>query len=188
MVRSVRERLLLVSAAAALWVVSARPWVLGAMPSAAPWQAPELPHQQSRDWINSEPLTLDDLRGQVVLVDFWTRECWNCRQSLPWLKSLRARYGDQGLRLIGVHTPELRYERGRDGVERYIERQDVQRPVMMDNDFSYWTAMNNRYWPTFYLIDKSGRVRQRVIGEVSPGDARAARIRDKIERLLSETL
>lgn len=180
--------LFLVPLAAAVWVASARPWALGAVPLKPPWEAPEFPHDARRDWINSAPLELDDLKGQVVVIDFWSRGCWNCRRSLPWLKSLRARYGDDGLRLVGVHTPEFKHERGREGVVAHVSEHEVQRPVMLDNDFSYWNAMGNRYWPTFYLIDKSGRVRQHIIGEVRPGDERAERIEAQIERLLAETV
>lgn len=180
--------LFIVPLVAAVWVVSARPWVLGAVPSTPPWQAPEFPHDAQRHWINSEPLELDDLKGRVVVLDFWSRGCWNCRRSLPWLKSLRARYGDDGLRLVGVHTPEFKHESGREGVEGHVAEHGVRRPVMLDNDFAYWDAMGNRYWPTFYLIDKSGRVRQRIIGEVRPGDDRAGRIEAQIERLLAETV
>lgn len=183
-----RSLLFIVPLAAALWVMSARPWVLGAVPSSPPWQAPEFPHAVRNDWINSAPLKLDDLAGHVVVIDFWTHGCWNCRRSLPWLKSLRARYGDEGLRLVGVHTPEFKHESERDAVKEHVAEHDIRRPVMLDNDFSYWDAMGNRYWPTFYLIDKSGRVRQRIDGEVRPGDERADRIEAQIERLLAETV
>jgi len=89
---------------------------------------------------------------------------------------------------VGVHTPEFEHEKSRAAVKRHVAEHDVRRPVMLDNDFSYWNAMGNRYWPTFYLVDKSGRVRQRIDGEVRPGDDRAAQIEAQIERLLAETI
>jgi len=179
---------LVVSLAAVLWLASARPWVLGAVPSTPPWPAPQFTHEQNRDWINSAPLKLGDLAGQVVVIDFWTYGCWNCRRSLPWLKTLRERYADQGLRVIGVHTPEFKHESQRARIEEHVAELGIEHPVMIDNDFSYWDAMENRHWPTFYLVDKSGRVRERIIGEVRPGDTRAGSIEATIRRLLAETV
>jgi len=187
-VRFIRSLLLVVAVAAALWVVSARPWALGAIPSPAPPTAPEFTHSGEQDWINSPPLTLESLEGQVVLIDFWTYGCWNCRRSLPVIKALKSRFGDQGLRVVGVHTPEFKHERSRARLKARVDELGIEHPVMVDNDFSYWDAMSNRYWPTFYLIDKSGRVRERMVGEIRPGDDRAENLEAKIRLLLSETV
>lgn len=175
-------------AAAVVWAVSSRPWALGPVPYEPPWRAPELTHSAPRDWINSRPLKLTELEGRVVLVDFWAYGCWNCRRSLPWVKALAAQFSDDGLVVLGVHTPEFKYEMDRGGVRRHVEQLGLEHPVMLDNDFSYWNAMDNRYWPTFYLIDKSGRVRDRVIGEVLPGSDKARRIEALLRTLLAETV
>lgn len=183
-----RSLVFFVAATAVIWAVSARPWALGADRRDAPWQAPEFTHSADSAWINSRPLKLADLEGRVVLIDFWTYGCWNCRRSFPWIKEMRARFSDEGLVVVGVHTPEFKYEMEQDGVRRHVEKLGLDHPVMMDNDFSYWEAMSNRYWPTFYLIDRSGRVRQRVIGEVLPNGEKARDIESRIRALLAETV
>ena len=153
---------------------------------AAP-QAPEFTHTAPADWINSKPLRLKDLRGYVVLLDFWTFECWNCYRSFPWLNQLEAKYEGQGLRVIGVHSPEFPRERNRARVAEKVEEFNLHHPVMIDNDFSYWQALENRYWPAFYLIDKRGYVRNLFVGETHVGDARANAIEQAIEQLLAES-
>jgi thiol-disulfide isomerase/thioredoxin len=174
--------------AAALWVASARPWALGAESTDPPRTAPEFTHDGAIDWINSRPLKLSELQGRVVLVDFWTYGCWNCRRSFPWIKSMASRFSDDGLVVIGVHTPEFKHEMDRSRVREHVEEYQIDHPVMVDNDFSYWNAMDNRYWPTFYLIDKSGRIRDRVVGEVRLEGDKAKKLEDRIRSLLSETV
>ncbi len=151
-----------------------------------PRKAPEFTHRAPDEWINSPPLTLAGLRGNVVLIDFWTFGCWNCYRSFPWLKALEAAYESRGLRVIGVHTPEFDHEKIRSSVVEKTAEFGLRHPVMMDNDFSYWRAMNNRFWPAFYLIDKRGFVRSVFFGETHSGDARARRIEKAVERLLGE--
>jgi thiol-disulfide isomerase/thioredoxin len=148
--------------------------------------APEFTHSQQDEWINSAPLTLESLRGQVVLLDFWTFDCWNCYRSFPWLTALEKRLAKQGLRVIGVHTPEFKHERVRANIEAKVKEFGLQHPTMMDNDFSYWRAMNNRYWPAFYLIDKQSRLRAQYAGETHAGDQQAQRIEADIRSLLAE--
>ncbi len=148
--------------------------------------APDFTHRKAADWINSAPLRLKDLRGRVVLIDIWTFECWNCYRSFPWLKSVEARYGPEGLMVIGVHSPEFEHERDRNAVVAKMREHGLEHPVMMDNDFSYWKALGNRYWPAFYLIDKQGRIRDRFFGETHEGDGRARQIEKAVERLLNE--
>lgn len=154
---------------------------------AAESPAPAFTHSSAEDWINSEPLTWSDLKGQVVLVDFWTFECWNCYRSFPWLHAVEDRYADQGLQVIGVHTPEFARERVRDNVVAKVHEFGLKHPVMMDNDFSYWNAFNNRYWPAFYLVDRSGNIRAAFYGETHQGDRNARQIEAKIEALLAES-
>jgi thiol-disulfide isomerase/thioredoxin len=149
--------------------------------------APEFVHQDPDAWINSTPLKLSDLRGKVVLLDFWTYGCWNCYNSFPWLRSVQARYAARGLKIIGVHSPEFDHEKQRDNVVRKVEEFMLDHPVMIDNDLSYWRAMRNRYWPAFFLIDVQGRIRAVHFGETHEGDAQAQAIERDIEILLSES-
>lgn len=116
-------------------------------------------------WFNSSPLSMQSLRGKVVLVDFWAFECVNCLHTLPHLKSLYARYKDQGLVVIGVHTPELQAERSRSNLARAIRQLGIEYPVAQDNNENTWNAWGSRYWPTQYLVDRNGRVVLKHIGE-----------------------
>ncbi|UZZ13473.1 redoxin family protein [Ectopseudomonas mendocina] len=116
-------------------------------------------------WLNGPALDLADLRGKVVLVDFWTYDCINCRNSLPYVNQWAQRYADQGFVVIGVHTPEYAYERIVDNVRQATKRLGIQHPVAIDNQYRVWNAFNNHYWPAHYFIDGSGRVRYLHIGE-----------------------
>lgn len=116
-------------------------------------------------WLQSRPLASADLRGKVVLVEFWTFGCVNCQRAMPSVRGWAKRYRDEGLVVVGVHAPEFAFERDRNNVERAIRRMDLDFAVAMDNDFSIWKAWNNQYWPTLYLVDAQGRVRWRHIGE-----------------------
>lgn len=148
--------------------------------------APEFTHTAPADWLNGPPQSLAQLRGRVVLVDFWTFDCWNCYRSIPWLKSLEARFADEPFSVVGVHTPEFEHERKPENVRAKIAEFGLTHPVMLDNDFSYWRAMGNRYWPAFYLIDKRGRVREAFIGETHEGDRQARRVHEAVSALLKE--
>ena len=116
-------------------------------------------------WLNSPPLTRAQLRGKVVLVDFWTFECINCLHALPYVKALHAKYAAQGLVVIGVHTPEFPRERVRENVERELKKLDVAYAVPLDNDYAIWKAFHNEYWPAAYFVDKYGRIRFHHFGE-----------------------
>ena len=151
-----------------------------------PRAVPAFTHSAADDWINSPPLKVEELRGRVVLIDFWTFDCWNCYRSFPWLNDVETRFGKRGLSVIGVHSPEFKHERERSRVEEKVEEFDLHHPVMMDNDFSYWQAMKNRYWPAFYLVDKNGNIRNVYVGETHIGDSRARTIESAIEALLAE--
>lgn len=154
--------------------------------SSLPRLAPAFTHSAEQDWINSPPLDIADLRGRVVLIDFWTFDCWNCYRSFPWLDDVESRFAEQGLTVIGVHTPEFAHERVRNAVEQKVKEFSLRHPIMLDNDFSYWKAMENRYWPAFYLIGKGGNIRNVHVGETHVGDRSAKRIERDIEALLAE--
>ena len=124
--------------------------------------APEL---SGGDWINSEPLTLKSLHGRVVLIEFWTFACYNCRNTLPTIKKWDAQYRDKGLTIVGVHTPELDYERNIDNLRREVASLGIKYPVVTDNDYTTWKAYNVEAWPTVVLLDKQGRVRWTHVGE-----------------------
>jgi thiol-disulfide isomerase/thioredoxin len=116
-------------------------------------------------WINSQPLTLKSLHGRVVLIEFWTFACYNCRNTLPSLKKWDAQYRDQGLTIIGVHTPELDFERDIDQLRREVAGLGIKYPVVTDQDYSTWKAYGVEAWPTLFLLDKRGRVRWTHVGE-----------------------
>ncbi len=137
-------------------------------------------------WINSAPLELAELRGRVLLVDVWTFDCWNCYRSFPWLKRLEAELANEDFQVIGIHSPEFEHEHERAKVAAKVREFGLHHPVMLDNDFAYWRALENRYWPSFYLVDKAGRIRFRHVGETHIGDARARRIEAGIKQLLAE--
>jgi thiol-disulfide isomerase/thioredoxin len=116
-------------------------------------------------WLNSDPLTMRQLRGKVVLVDFWTYTCINCIHTLPYVKGWYSKYKDQGLVVVGVHTPEYPFEHSTDNVKDAIKQYGIQYPVAQDNNYATWGAFNNEYWPAVYLIDKQGRVVYSHFGE-----------------------
>src|SRR5919106_1324816 len=132
---------------------------------AAETTAPAAPEISSGQWINSEPLTLRSLRGRVVLLEFWTFACYNCRNTLPTIKKWDAQYRDKGLTIIGVHTPELDFERDIDQLRREVAGLGVKYPVVTDQDYSTWKAYGVEAWPTVFLLDKQGRVRWTHVGE-----------------------
>jgi thiol-disulfide isomerase/thioredoxin len=116
-------------------------------------------------WLNSEPLSIADLRGKVVLVDFWTYSCINCLRTLPYVTRWYDRYKDRGFVVIGVHTPEFSYEKSTPNVQAAIRRFGIKYPVAQDNRYATWRAFDNVYWPAVYLIDRSGRIMLKHVGE-----------------------
>ncbi len=117
------------------------------------------------EWINSEPFTMEEQRGKVVLVDFWTYTCINCIRTLPYLRSWHSKYADSGLVIVGVHTPEFEFEKLYDNVVDAVQGFDLRYPIVQDNEFGTWVAFKNRFWPAKYLIDKDGRIRYEHFGE-----------------------
>ena len=132
-------------------------------------------------WFNSRPLTLEDLRGKVVLVDFWTYTCINCLRTLPYLRAWDERYRDRGLTIVGVHTPEFAFEKDSGNVRDAIARNHLRYAVAQDNDYGTWDAWGNQYWPAKYLIDAKGQVRYAHFGEGDYGVTEVA-IRSLLRR------
>ena len=110
------------------------------------------------NWFNSAPLNIADLRGKVVLVDFWTYGCVNCVNTLPHVTALYAKYKDRGLVVVGVHTPEFPFERSASNVHAALKRHGISYPVAQDNDSQTWNAYRNQYWPAQYIVDQSGKI------------------------------
>lgn len=127
--------------------------------------APVAPSFAAGTWINSDPLTLDKLRGRVVLVEFWTFGCYNCRNTLPSVKEWDTRYRDRGLTIIGVHTPETDSEYSLDNVRKEIPSLGIKYPVVTDNDYKTWKAYGVEAWPTIFVLDKQGCIRWLHVGE-----------------------
>lgn len=144
----------------------------GATPASAPGAQPVLGDQGplpdltgAVSWINSPPLTVESLRGKVVLIDFWTYSCINCLRALPYVKAWADKYKDAGLVVIGVHTPEFAFEKELSNVEKAVHDLKVDYPVAVDSDYKIWQAFNNQYWPAHYFIDGKGRIRYHHFGE-----------------------
>jgi thiol-disulfide isomerase/thioredoxin len=117
------------------------------------------------EWINSEPLSPEVLRGKVVLVDFWTLTCINWLRTEPYVRHWSQTYRDDGLVVIGVHTPEFSFEHDIDGVRTATKERAIDYPVAVDNDYGIWTAFANHYWPALYFIDREGVIRDQHFGE-----------------------
>ena len=116
-------------------------------------------------WLNSPPLAAAELRGKVVLVEFWTYTCINWLRQLPYVRAWAEKYKDHGLVVVGVHTPEFEFEKNLDNIRRAATELAVGYPVAIDNDYAVWRAFSNYAWPALYLIDAQGRVRYRHLGE-----------------------
>ncbi len=125
--------------------------------------APEL--KGAVAWINSKPLTMKELRGKVVMIDFWTYSCVNCVRTFPHMKEIWAKYKDKGFVLIGVHTPEFDFEKNIDNIRSAAKRHGLAYPIAVDSDHAVWNAYFNHYWPAQYLIDADGNIRYRHFGE-----------------------
>ncbi len=144
-------------------------------------RGPLAPGIDSNTWLNSAPLSTDELRGHVVLVDFWTFDCINCRNTIPYLQSWYAQYHDQGLILVGVHSPEFTYEHDVANVKQAIQDLKITYPVALDNDFKTWNAYHVYAWPTWFILDKQGAIRFTHIGEGAYAESEQA-----IRQLLGE--
>src|SRR2546426_956054 len=128
-----------------------RPGAAGARPG--PWL-------EGLKWVNARPLSAADLRGKVVLVEFWTFDCINCRRTVPAISRLAAAYGKaRDVLILGIHTPELEHERDTPSVRRAVRRLKLLIPVAQDNDFVAWRAFDNHYWPAIHVLDAQGAIR-----------------------------
>jgi thiol-disulfide isomerase/thioredoxin len=117
------------------------------------------------EFINTKPISLDDLKDKVVLVDFWTYSCINCIRTIPYLNEWYDKYSDKGLVIVGIHTPEFEFEKNTDNVKSAVQKFGIKYPVLQDNDKETWNAYENKYWPRKYLIDDEGYIRYDHIGE-----------------------
>ncbi len=133
------------------------------------------------NWLNSEPLTMESLRGKVVLIDFWTYSCINCIRTLPHIVEWDSKYRDKGLVIIGVHTPEFEFEKVPENVQAAMDTHGIKYPVAQDNNYATWNAWKNRYWPHKFLVDKDGKIRYDHIGEGGYEETEK-----KIQELLAE--
>jgi thiol-disulfide isomerase/thioredoxin len=121
-------------------------------------RAPEFPTYPADRWINAEPQTMESLRGQIVVIDFWEYTCVNCIRTLPYVTEWHRRYADHGVVIIGVHTPEFTFGRERANVARAVEDFGIEYPVVLDNDYEIWDLYANRYWPRKYIVDRNGKI------------------------------
>ncbi len=167
-------------------MMSANPAMMAAKPSGAETGLPvegTLPSLAGATaWLNAPPLTAESLKGKVVLIDFWTYSCINCLRAIPYVRAWAEKYKDQGLVVIGVHSPEFAFEKRIDNVKQAGADLRIGYPVAVDNDYAIWRAFGNRYWPAHYFIDAQGRIRHHHFGE--GGYAESEKV---IQQLIAET-
>ena len=138
--------------------------------------------QGIQQWLNSDPLSTADLKGNVVLIQFWTFACINCQRTLPYIVKWNSKYAAQGLRVVGIHTPEFAFEREPNNIKRAIEQHQITYPVPIDNEYKTWKAYSNEYWPHLFLADRRGSMRYDHIGEGAYNTTEQT-----IQQLLKET-
>jgi peptide-methionine (R)-S-oxide reductase len=149
--------------------------------SLAAGDSPSAPEFAAGTWINSDPLTLKGLRGRVVVVEFWTFGCYNCRNTLPSVKTWDARYREKGLTIVGVHSPEFATEKEIENVRREVASLGIRYPVVTDNEYETWRAYKVGAWPTIFVLDKLGQIRWTHVGEGAYEETE-----QMIQRLLAE--
>ena len=132
-------------------------------------------------WLNSRPVKLSDLQGKVVVVDFWTFDCINCRHVLPTLNEWYSKYKEKNVVFIGVHTPETTREESLDALKQFIDDWKIEYPVVTDNNYTTWNRYNVQFWPSTFLIDKKGTIRELHIGELG-----YSALEKKLQLLLDE--
>ena len=147
--------------------------------------APPFTATATGDWINSPPLSLAALRGKVVLIEFWTFGCSNCRNTLPWLKAVESRYREQGLVVVGVHTPEFAQERVPANVKEAVRRLGITYPVMLDPDFEYWNRLEEPLLAGVLPRGSRRRVTATAIGELHEGESRGDRFEAQLRAALA---
>jgi thiol-disulfide isomerase/thioredoxin len=174
----------IVIVAALAYITGLTKLMLNSFASSAEYETAEsvtAPELAAGDWINSEPLKLNDLRGHVVLVEFWTFACYNCQNTVPFVKGWDDRYRAKGLTVIGVHSPEFDEERKVENLRGAVSSLGIRYPVVTDNDYQTWKAYKVEAWPTLFLLDKQGRIRWMHVGEGSYDEAER-----QIQKLLAE--
>lgn len=148
------------------------------------------PAWRNKSWLNTEkPLTLESLRGRVVLLNFWTFTCWNCTGALPSLVDFDRRYRDLGLTIVGIHSPEFPPyggEHDRANVAKALKQYSIEYPVAQDNDHATWDLYGIQYWPSYTLIDRRGNIRYEGYGEFHLNDGQYSEWSARIEKLLKE--
>jgi len=144
----------------------------------------EFPVWESQ-WIGSDPLTLDDMRGDVWLIKVWTFECINCIRSMPFMNQMVRDYGER-VKMLGVHAPEFQSERDVDALRAAIDQYDLKYPTFVDQTLEFFTAMDVPAWPTFYVVDRELNIRGRWVGEVRKDSKRASDVGELLEKLLAE--
>jgi thiol-disulfide isomerase/thioredoxin len=138
--------------------------------------------QESFGFINTDGVSIEEAAGEkVVLLEFWTYTCFNCQNAQPHINALHQKYADDGLQVIGIHTPEFGFEKDIDNVREAVRQADIRYPVVLDNRYATWNAYDQRFWPAWYLIDADGFVRYKHFGEGAYGETEA-----KIRELLAE--
>ncbi len=145
--------------------------------------APPLPPNES-DWLDQKPIQWSELRGKVVLLNVWTFACWNSYNSLPWVVHLQKKFPE--LTIIGIHSPEFDYEKDRKRLSDVMLKYNIKYQQILDDNHQYWKKLNNRYWPSFYIVDKEGQIRGQFVGETHDGDIRAKQMEEVIEKLTAE--
>ena len=143
-------------------------------PVVLPILAPSAPAVTADRWLNTAPLGAADLAGKVVLYDFWTFECINCKHTLPFVKALHERYAADGLVVLSIHSPEFDFEADPDNVAAFVSDEAISFPVALDPDHAIWRAFGNHYWPAFYLHDRDGARRYVHFGEGAYAETEAA--------------
>jgi thiol-disulfide isomerase/thioredoxin len=145
---------------------------------------PALPQDPAR-WINSAPLSAAALAGHPLLIEFWTFDCVNCRNTQAWMDHVNARFASAGLITLGIHTPELPFEHDPVAVRRAVAERRIAYPVVLDGDHRLWQAFDNQYWPAHYLFDANHRLVGSSIGELHRGDSRGDAVEARLEQLVA---
>lgn len=148
-----------------LWAVGACKGGDMALDKTSAVYAPEFPAYGAERWLNSPPLTMEELRGRVVVVDFWEYTCVNCVRTLPYVTEWHRRYADYGVVIVGVHTPEFAFGRDRANVARAVEEFGIEYPVVLDSDYDIWRLYTNSYWPRKYIVSRDGKIIYDHVGE-----------------------
>src|SRR5215510_13864037 len=173
------NRHLLIAVSAAALLVAFCSWTSPQAGSSLGKTAPEFPSLDTRSW-SGTPISLASQRGRPVLINIWTFDCINCMRTLPWVRAIAEKYGERGLTVIGVHSPEFEHEKDPKAVEAAREKHGLTYPSYLDNGMRYWYKLENHYWPAIYLIDTRGKIRDIQVGEVHAGDPADVRLTSEI--------